>query len=61
MLLSKVIVKLKVKSAAGELTLPVKVGTRMPEGVVFSPYHFAAASINTVASGKPVTWVSLSK
>jgi len=53
--------KLKVKSAAGELTLPVKVGTRMPEGVVFSPYHFAAASINTVASGKPVTWVSLSK
>jgi len=52
---------LKVKSAAGELTLAVKVGTRMPEGVVFSPYHFAAASINSIASGKPVTWVSLSK
>ncbi len=53
--------KLKVKSASGELTLPVKVGLRMPEGVVFSPYHFASASINSIASGKPVTWVSLSK
>lgn len=52
---------LKVKSAAGELTLSVKVGTRMPEGVVFSPYHFSTASINSIASGKPVTWVSLSK
>jgi len=53
--------KIKVKSAAGELSLAVKVGTRMPEGVVFSPYHFASASINSIASGKPVTWVSLSK
>jgi len=53
--------KLKVKSASGELTLPVKVGLRMPEGVVFSPYHFASGSINSIASGKPVTWVSLSK
>jgi predicted molibdopterin-dependent oxidoreductase YjgC len=52
---------LKVKSSTGELTLPVKVGTRMPEGVVFAPYHFATASINNIASGKPVTWVSLSK
>lgn len=52
---------LKVKSSAGELTLTVKVGTRMPEGVIFSPYHFATASINSIASGKPVTWVSLSK
>jgi NADH-quinone oxidoreductase chain G len=53
--------KLTVKSAAGELTLPVKVGLRLPEGVVFAPYHFGAASVNTIASGKPVTWVSLSK
>ncbi len=53
--------KLTVKSATGALSLAVKVGTRMPEGVVFSPYHFASASINTIASGKPVTWVSLSK
>ena len=53
--------KLKVKSASGELTLAVKVGIRMSEGVVFAPYHFASASINSIASGKPVTWVSLSK
>jgi NADH-quinone oxidoreductase chain G len=52
---------IKVKSAAGEQAMAVKVGTRMPDGVVFAPYHFATASINSIASGKPVTWVSLSK
>ncbi len=53
--------RLKVRSASGELSLAVKVGLRMPEGVVFSPYHFADASINSITSGKSVTWVSLSK
>ncbi|NJD91863.1 MAG: 2Fe-2S iron-sulfur cluster binding domain-containing protein [Geobacter sp.] len=51
----------KVKSAAGELTLAAKVTVRMPEGVVFAPYHFEAASINRVAIGAPVTYVSISK
>jgi len=50
-----------VKSAAGELKLKAKVGTRMPQGVVFAPYHFGDASINSIAGGAPVTWVSISK
>ena len=53
--------KVKVKSAAGELTLPAKVTVRMPDGVVFAPYHFDVASINSVAVGSPVTYVSISK
>jgi formate dehydrogenase major subunit/NADH-quinone oxidoreductase subunit G len=52
---------IKVKSAAGELTLTVKVGTRLPEGVVFAPYHFESSSINTIVTGSPVTYVTLSK
>jgi predicted molibdopterin-dependent oxidoreductase YjgC len=53
--------KVKVKSAAGELTLPAKVTVRMPEGVVFAPYHFETESINSVTVGAPVTYVSISK
>ncbi|MBP1727718.1 MAG: molybdopterin oxidoreductase [Deltaproteobacteria bacterium] len=51
----------KVKSASGELSLPVKVGLRMPEGVVFAPYHFDSNSINNIATGSPVTYVTVSK
>lgn len=53
--------KVKVKSAAGELTLPTKVTVRMPEGVVFAPYHFATSSINSLTVGAAVTYVSISK
>lgn len=53
--------QLTVKSAAGELKLPVKVGLRLPEGVVFAPYHFDQNSINSIATGSPVTYVALSK
>ncbi len=52
---------IKLKSAAGELNLKVKVGTRMPEGVVFVPYHFETSAINSVTAGNPVTWVTLSR
>jgi formate dehydrogenase major subunit/NADH-quinone oxidoreductase subunit G len=51
----------KVKGAGGELAVPVKVGTRMPDGVAFAPYHFADNSINRIATGAPVTWVTLNK
>ena len=51
----------KVTSATGTVTLKAKVGTRMPKGVVFAPYHFAANSINTVTAGAAVTWVSIGK
>jgi len=53
--------KVKVKSDSGELVLPVKVGLRMPEGVVFAPYHFDINSINSIATGAPVTYVTVSK
>lgn len=51
----------KVKSAAGELTLKAKVGLRMPEGVLFAPYHFDQNSINSIATGSAVTYVTVSK
>ncbi len=50
-----------VKSATGEVKLKAKVGSRVPQGVVFAPYHFADASINTVTTGSAVTWVSVGK
>jgi len=53
--------KVKVKSAAGELTIPVKVGLRMPAGVAFAPYHFDKDSINSIATGSQVTYVTVSK
>jgi len=52
---------LTVKSATGEIKLKAKVSTRMPQGVVFSPYHFSEQSINTISDGTPVIWVSISK
>lgn len=52
---------LNVASACGSMKLKAKVSIRMPEGVVFAPYHFAEAPINMVWNGAPVTWVTLSK
>ena len=52
---------LAVKSATGETSLKAKVGTRMPQGVVFAPYHFGDHSVNSLSSGAPVTWVSIGK
>ncbi len=53
--------KVVVTSAAGSVTLLAKLGKRLTTGVLFAPYHFGANSINTVASGDPVTWVSVAK
>ena len=50
-----------VKASTGELRLKAKVGTRLPQGVVFAPYHFGEQSLNTIATGSAVTWVSISK
>lgn len=50
-----------VKSAAGEIRLKAKVGTRMPQGVVFAPYHFGEPSVNSLSTGAPVTWVGIGK
>ncbi|GAM11232.1 NADPH-Fe(3+) oxidoreductase subunit alpha [Geobacter sp. OR-1] len=50
-----------IKSSTGELRLKAKVGSRLPKGVVFAPYHFADASINTVTAGSAVTFVTIGK
>ncbi len=50
-----------VKSAAGEVRLKAKVGSRLPQGVVFAPYHFGEQSVNNLSTGAPVTWVSIGK
>ena len=50
-----------VSSATGSLRLKAKVTLRMPEGVVFAPYHFSASPVNTVWSGAAVTMVTLAK
>jgi len=50
-----------VKSDTGSVSLAVKVGRRVPKGVVFSPYHFGEGSINSITDGAAVTWVSVAK
>jgi formate dehydrogenase major subunit/NADH-quinone oxidoreductase subunit G len=52
---------LNVASASGSTKLKARITPRMPEGVLFSPYHFGAAKINQVWSGAPVTWVTVTK
>lgn len=52
---------LNVASATGSTKLKARISPRMPEGVLFSPYHFGAAGINLVWSGAPVTWVTVTK
>jgi NADH-quinone oxidoreductase subunit G len=53
--------QLTVKSASGEIKLKAKVGARLPQGVVFAPYHFGEQSVNNLSTGAPVTWVSIGK
>lgn len=43
---------LKLKTAGGELKAKVKVGRRLPQGVMFAPYHFAELELNRVYSGQ---------
>ena len=53
--------RVTVKSDTGSVSLVAKVGKRVPQGVVFAPYHFGEGSINTITDGKAVTWVSVAK
>lgn len=48
-------------SASGSMQLKAKVSPRMPEGVVFAPYHFGANPVNQIWAGEPVTFVTISK
>jgi NADH-quinone oxidoreductase subunit G len=51
----------KVTSGTGTVSMTAKVGRRVPQGMVFAPYHFGEASINTVTDGSAVTWVTVAK
>lgn len=44
-----------------ELRLKVKVGSRMPKGLVFVPYHFASAGVNRLYKGEPTVAVEVLK
>jgi NADH-quinone oxidoreductase chain G len=44
---------LKLKTDAGELQAKAKVDRRLPQGVMFAPYHFAELELNRVYSGQP--------
>jgi len=50
---------LVVTSETGSIKLKARITTRMPEGVVFSPYHFGENPINQVWNGSAITWVSV--
>jgi NADH-quinone oxidoreductase chain G len=52
---------LSVTSDAGTMKLKARITPRMPQGVVFSPYHFGANPVNQIWNGAAVTWVTLSK
>jgi formate dehydrogenase major subunit/NADH-quinone oxidoreductase subunit G len=52
---------LTVSSTSGSMKLKARITPRMPQGVVFAPYHFGANPVNQVWSGAPVTWVTLAK
>jgi len=50
-----------VKGNGAEVKLKAKVDTRLPQGVVFAPYHFAAAGLNRLYRGEAAVAVELSK
>ncbi len=51
----------KVTGNGVELKLKAKIGTRLPQGVVFAPYHFASAGINRLYKGEAAVAVELSR
>jgi predicted molibdopterin-dependent oxidoreductase YjgC len=53
--------EVKLTSSTGTVAVKARISPRMSEGVLFAPYHFADASINTVWSGAAVTGVTISK
>lgn len=44
--------KIKLKAANGEIQAKVKVDRRLPEGVFFTPYHFAELQLNSIYTGQ---------
>ncbi len=52
---------LTVKAATGEMKLKAVVANRLPQGVVFVPYHFEKSGLNRIYQGEAVIAVELSK
>jgi len=52
---------LKIKGNGAEVKLKVKVGARLPKGVVFAPNHFAGTGLNRLYKGEATIAVELSK
>jgi NADH-quinone oxidoreductase chain G len=50
-----------VKGNGAELRLKVKLGKRLPKGVVFVPYHFGDAGVNQIYRGESSVPVEVSK
>jgi predicted molibdopterin-dependent oxidoreductase YjgC len=44
-----------------EIKIKVKVGQRLPKGVLFAPYHFGSAGLNRIWHGAAVTPIQVSK
>ncbi|MBW6510576.1 MAG: NADH-quinone oxidoreductase subunit NuoG [Desulfuromonadaceae bacterium] len=51
----------KVKGSGCELQLQAKVDNRLPQGVLFAPYHFASAGLNRLYKGEASVAVEISK
>jgi predicted molibdopterin-dependent oxidoreductase YjgC len=47
------------KANGVELKLKAKIGKRLPKGVLFAPYHFSAAQINTLYKGEAAVAVQV--
>lgn len=52
---------LKLKAAGGEFSAKVKIDRRLPQGVVFVPYHFGTLGLNRIYTGQSAIAVDLSK
>lgn len=52
---------LTVSSAGGSMVLKARISARIPQGVVFTPYHFGSNPVNQIWNGAAVTWVTLTK
>jgi formate dehydrogenase major subunit/NADH-quinone oxidoreductase subunit G len=50
-----------VTSPNGSMQLKVRITPRMPQGVVFAPYHFGGNPVSQIWNGAPVTFVTLAK
>ncbi|PLX73504.1 MAG: NADH dehydrogenase (quinone) subunit G [Desulfuromonas sp.] len=52
---------IKIKANGAEVQLKAKVDKRLPQGVVFAPYHFAEAGLNKLYKGEAAIAVEVSK